>query len=154
MINCFWQLYRKKYPDYASDLFIEDISLLESYILLKNNDASYEVLGYFILDNIHIIESSLFEPLQQNTINYYGIRKSHLIQKEHCKHISAWVFDKQVSNNIDLERIFVYITEISSRPSILWCEIDNKLIFYRIENGELRHTMAVSYFIDEFLRIQ
>ncbi len=146
--------FSKKYPDYTSDLFAEDISIRESYILLKNNNTSFDVLGYFILDNMHIINSSLFQPVKQSTINYYGTRKANLIQNENCKHIRTWVFDKQVCNNIDLKRIFTYITEICSRPSILWCEIDNKLIFYRIENGELGHTMAVSYFINEFLRIQ
>ena len=146
--------FSKKYPDYARDLFTEDINMLDSYVLLKRNDAYFEVLGYFILDNMHIINSSLFQPVKQSTINYYGTRKANLIQNENCKHIRTWVFDRQVCNNIDLARIFVYITEICSRPSILWCEIDDNLFFYGIKVGELGHTMAVSYFINEFLRIQ
>lgn len=135
----------------ANRLFHHENNLHESYLLCKTNGDSVLFLGYFILDNTHITSSTQFDVLQHNTINYYNVDYLPLIQNERCVHIHTWVFDVQLGNVQGIKRVFSYITNITdNRPYILWCEIDNNLLFYRVEDGIYGHTMAVNYFSKNF----
>ena len=136
---------------HANKLFHQENNLNDSYLLCKTNGDLVFFLGYFILDNTHITSSAQFDVLQHNTNNYYGVGNLPLIQNERCIHIRTWVFDVQLGNVQGLKRVFSYITNITNnRPYILWCETDNNLLFYGIENGIYGHTMAVNYFSRNF----
>ena len=138
----------------VNDLFPQEWNLHESYVLYKTVGNSVLILGYFILDNTHITNSTIFESLQRNTINYLGVNHLPLIQNERCVHLRTWIFDKQLGNEQGLKRVFSYITNIIDNPPyILWCEDGNDLLFYNVKDELLGNSGAVAYFSTQFRRV-
>ena len=121
-----------------------------SFVIYEIDENTPIYLGYFKLDNTHIRLSNLFNTLRHNSILGGTGDPLLALENEKCLHISKWVFDKQLCQAKMLDKIFTYITTFVQRPFILWCEIDNNLLFHKVNNEPYGQTAAVAYFITYF----
>ena len=112
-------------------------------------DESAIILGYFLLDNTHIISSPLFQILRENTINMGEDTLFHYLSVKNVYILILGVFDKHLGNREDIGVVFSYISNTDIHPCILWCEYREDLLFCKIDDV-LGNTSAVAYFKTHF----
>lgn len=128
----------------------------DSFIIYtKDSESEAVVLGCLNLDNLPITESPRFAYLNANTVAVNEKDSSDELKIMPSIHISQWVFDNSLKNEVALECIFRTITSFcnaKSKNTMLWTD-SNDLYFYPLKqsNVQFGHNAAIGYFIEKFM---
>lgn len=119
----------------------------ETIIIYSSSDDGIIVLGYYVLDDMNIAQSSMYKQLKTNTRIFGGTDKTEDLEQKKCKHICSWVFDESLRNKDYLTHIFEVMT-FDNNNCLLWCEGHNEIIFYPLSE----RYAAIDYFSNAFLK--
>ena len=124
-------------------------------IVYSSFNDSVVILGYYVIDNLNIIQSRFYESLRSATIAFEGCDLTKEIESIPCIHISEWCFDESLREQRYLQYIFSdIISNNDENRSIVWCDNCNEVFFYPIVRNEniLSNTAAIIYFTDNFIQ--
>ena len=133
-------------PMVNKELFGDDMDDNAIVIYSTSNDGII-VLGYYILDDLNITQSSMYEQLKINTFVFSNKDKTADLKEIKCKHISTWTFDESLRNKEYLLHIFEVMT-FGNNSYLLWCDGHNEIVFYPLSE----RYAAIEYFANAFLK--
>lgn len=116
-------------------------------VIYSTSDDGIIVLGYYILDDLNITQSSMYEQLKINTFVFSNKDKTADLKEIKCKHISTWTFDESLRNKEYLLHIFEVMT-FGNNSYLLWCDGHNEIVFYPLSE----RYAAIEYFANAFLK--
>lgn len=130
----------------CEDCFGENIDD-DTIIIYSSSYDGIIVLGYYIIDDLNITQSPMYEQLKTNTRIFGETDKTEDLEQKKCKHICSWVFDESLRNKDYLTHIFEVMT-FDNKNYLLWCEGHNEIIFYPLSE----RYAAIEYFANTFLK--
>lgn len=114
------------------------------------------VLGYYVTDDLDMTHSAYFHTLRELTLQYEGHDPTLDIRNTECVHISEWVFDDSLRNELYLQRIFSIIASSFDKKTnkyYIWCDsTHDELLFYSLNKDEyFGYSAAIFYFSRFFM---
>jgi hypothetical protein len=130
----------------CEELFCDDMDD-NAIVIYSTSDDGIIVLGYYLLDDLNITQSSMYEQLKINTFVFSNKDKTADLKEIKCKHISIWTFDESLRNKEYLLHIFEVMT-FGNNSYLLWCDGHNEIVFYPLSE----RYAAIEYFANAFLK--